>query len=374
MTNKKNRQKTSTQVSKMGANASANRQTQPQGKPKKKARIVPASSGDHYKLALMNPFSEAALGVRVPDQFYAPTATLTLRECITITNDNEGNADCIFLPNVINPVFSTRRSISNGTALTLPDGTSYVTSTVVNNPLSLYNKVTNHRVVSWGLRIRNTSSLTNAQGALTVALVPIHERMRVPTNAPIGGQTASGTGQAGFSMGRWLEAAGVPSVGAGTTAKVDITSLLDFPHHARYQGPQLSEETFEVHPKLTSPSGLFLRNSDDSPWGSDMQATVSSVFVKPGDASYLMCDGWTAVVIGYSGGSTNTGTQSFEVEAVYHIEGSPNVSAGTIFITDSPVSQHNPVAALTAQAALNSMPTFTRVGGAAMAAFRSFTR
>jgi len=105
-----------------------------------------------------------------------------------------------------------------------------------------------------------------------------------------------------------------------------------------------------------------------------MQATVSSVFVKPGDASYLMCDGWTAVVIGYSGGSTNVGTQSFEVEAVYHIEGSPNVSAGTIFITDSPVSQHNPVAALTAQAALNSMPTFTRVGGAAMAAFRSFTR
>jgi len=348
-----------------------------QGKAKKKARNVisvaqPGGSADRYRLALTNPFSEAALGCRVPDQFYAPTATLTLREVATLSNDTSGNADCIFLPSVINPVFSTRASITNGSTMNTPNGVSYVNGCIANDSASLYSKVTNHRIVSWGLRIRNTTAITSSQGALTISLVPIHERMRVPNGLPIGGQNASGTGQTGFSIGNWLDAAGVPKTGTGSSAKVDIASLLDFPHHARYQGPQLSEETFEIHPKLVSPSGLFLRNSQDSPWGSDMQATTSVAYVAPGDASYLMCDGWTAIAIGFTGGSSTVGSQTFEVEAVYHIEGSPNVTSSTIFIADTPISEHNPLGALIAQAALNSMPSFTKVSGAAMAAYRAF--
>lgn len=379
MTNKKNRQKTSTQVSKQGVQALLTRLTvNSQGKQKKKARNVvsaaqPGGSADRYRLALTNPFSEAALGCRVPDQFYAPTATLTLREVATLANDTSGNADCIFLPSVINPVFSTRNSITNGSTMTTPNGVAYTNGCIANDPASLYSKVTNHRVVSWGVRIRNTTAVTAAQGALTVALVPIHERMRVPNRGPIGGQQASGAGAGSFDIGQWLDAAGVPKVGVASVAKVDIASLLDFPHHARYQGPQLSEETFEIHPKLVSPSGLFLRNSQDNVWGSDMQATTSVTYVAPGDASYLMCDGWTAIAVGFSGGSSTAGSQTFEIEAVYHIEGSPNVTSSTIFIADTPISEHNPVGALMAQAALNSMPSFTKVAGAAMAAYRSFT-
>lgn len=346
------------------------------GKQKKKARNVLSSgsgSGDLYRLALMNPFSEKALGCRVPDQFYAPTATLTLRELAVLQNDTSGNADVVFLPSVITPCFSGRGSITNGATISWPNGTASGTC-VTNAASALYNKVTNHRIVSWGLRIRNTSPVTAAQGALTVALVPIHERMRVPNNLPLGGQTATGTGASNFTHENWYSAAGIPYTGSGINARVDISSLVDFPHHARYQGPQLSEETFEIHPKLVSPSGLHLRNSNDSYWGEDMQATTSAVYVQPGDASYLLCDGWTAVVIGFSGGGTVAGQQTFEVEAVYHLEGSPNVQSSTIFIADSPISEHNPIAALVAQAALNSMPTFTRVAGAAMAAYRSFTK
>lgn len=378
MTNKK-RTKTSTQVSKQGVQALMSRLTvNSQGKQKKKARNVltaaqPGGSADRYRLALTNPFSETALGCRVPDQFYAPTATLTLREVASLSNDANGNADCIFLPSVINPVFSTRSSISNGATMITPNGTSYVNGCIANDSSSLYSKVTNHRIVSWGIRIRNTTAVTSAQGALTVALVPIHERMRVPNRGTIGGQQAVGTGASGFDLGLWLDAAGIPKTGTGVTARVDIASLLDFPHHARYQGPQLSEETFEIHPKIVSPSGLFLRNSQDSTWGSDMQATTSVSYVQPGDASYLMCDGWTAIAVGFSGGSSTVGAQTFEVEAVYHIEGSPNVTSSTIFIADTPISEHNPLGALVAQAALNSMPSFTKVSGAAMAAYRSFT-
>jgi hypothetical protein len=154
---------------------------------------------------------------------------------------------------------------------------------------------------------------------------------------------------------------------------MDLTSLLDLPFHARYQGTQLAEQTFEIHPKLTDPLGVTFRSSTDSTWGSDMQATSSAVYVQPGDASYLMLDGWTSVVISYTGGSSTVGAQTFDIETVYHLEGTPNVASGSVFIADTPISKHEPIAMLLAQAALSSMPAFTRVGTAAMAAYRSFT-
>jgi len=312
------------------------------------------------------------LGARVPDLFYAPTATLSLRETVSLQNDANGNMDCIFTPNVRCPVVSFRGSIQNGTTLTTPDGTTYAKGCILNNMGALSGKIVNYRIVSWGLRIRNTSSMTNASGVLSVALVPPHQRMRTPNNDTIGGQGAGGPGAAGMNAYYWLQSLGAPIEGSGTTARVDIASLVDLPYHARYQGAQLAEQTFEVHPKLTSPQGLEFRYSNDSYWGTDMQATTSAVYVNPGDASYLFMDGWTSVILGFSGGGGTSGTQTFDVEVVYHLEGSPQVQSGTIFISDSPVSHHDPVGAMLAQAALNAAPAFTKVSSAAMAALRSF--
>jgi len=331
-----------------------------------------ASDSEHYKLALMNPFSEKALGARVPDQFFAPTATVALREIVSLSNDTSGNIECILMPNVYCPAASFRGSIANGTTLQTPNGTNFTKGAILNSGVALRNKIMNYRIVGWGLRIRNTTAVTGAQGVLTVALVPPHQRMRVPHNAGIGGQTAGGAGAGNFRAEEWLISMGIPNTGAGDNARVDLSALLDLPFHARYQGTQLAENTFEVHPKLTSPLGLEFRSSEDAYWGSDMQATTSAVYVQPGDASYLMLDGWTSVVVGFSGGSTTAGSQTFDLELIYHLEGTPNVNSGQIFVADAPISHHNPVAAMAAQAALNAMPTFTRVAGAAMAAYRSF--
>jgi hypothetical protein len=347
------------------------------GKKKKKNRKVhslksTAFDAAHYKEALLNPFSDMALGCRVPDKYFAPTATVALREIVSLSNDTAGMIECVVMPNLYQPVFSGRSNISNGVTATLPDANTYQTATILNSSVALYNKLVNYRIVSWGLRIRNTTAVTNAAGVLTVALVPPHERMRVPQNASIGNQTAFGTGAGNFNLQNWYAAMGIPYTGSGSTARVDQTSLLDFPYHARYQGTQLSEETFEVHPKMTDPKALSFRDSNDSYWGSDMQSTTSAIYVQPGDATYLFLDGWTSVVIGYQGGSATAGTQTFDIELVYHVEGSPNVQSGTVFITDAPVVRCDPLACEIVQAALNMAPVFTKVGGAAMAAYRSF--
>jgi hypothetical protein len=347
------------------------------GKKKKKNRKVHSlvSGPLHaamYKEALLNPFSEAAMGARVPDKYFAPTATLALREIVSLSNGTNGLIECVFMPNLYNPAVSFGSNISNGGTLTTPDSSTYNNGCILNGTNSLKGKITNYRIVSWGLRIRNTTAVTAAQGVMTIALVPPHERMRVPYQGTIGGQTAAAAGAAGFTAQNWFDAMGIPFTGSGSGARLDQTSLLDLPYHARYQGTQLAEETFEVHPKLTDPKALVFRDSADSYWGSDMQATSSAIYVQPGDATYLFLDGWTSVIMGFQGGSTTAGAQTFDVELIYHVEGSPNVSSGTVFVTEAPALKCDPIACELAQAALSMAPVFTRVGGAAMAAYRSF--
>lgn len=375
MKNKMKRSKTSTQVSKQGVAPVALQVTvNSKGTQKKKARNV-LTHGDSdagmYKTALMNPFSDAALGARVPDQFFAPTATLALREIVTMQNNAQGLAEVILLPSVIQPAVSFRGSIANGTTLTLPDGNTYANGVITNDATALVAKITNHRIVSWGVRIRNTSSLTATSGVLTVAALPTRDRTRCPGNLQIG-PTPALSAIASANAENYLRGIGIPFSGSGTTASVDTTSLLDLPFHARYQGVQLAEQTFEVHPKMCSPAALHFRNSTNSTWGLD-SSYYNASGATTGDGSYTLADGWTPIVVAFSGGSTTAGAQTFDLEVIYHIEGSPNVQTGTIFVTDAPVSTHNPVAVLLAQAAMNSAPTFTKVAGAAMAAYRSFS-
>lgn len=346
------------------------------GKQKKKARNVlkmGVSDVDKYKLALTNPFSEAALGVRVPDQYFAPTATLALREVVTLTNNVSGQMDAVLLPSVVLPAFSFRGSISGGSALTLPSTTSFSNGMVYNDPAQLYGKITNHRIVSWGARIRNTSQLTNSSGILTVALFPIKDKARIPHNLSVGGQIAFGTAANNETAATYLDMLGLPKTGTGDAARLDLTALLDFPFHARYQGVQLSEQTFEVHPKIVTPQAMGFRNSADNAWGTDINDQTSAVYIQSGDSTYLSCDGWTGIAVGFTGGSGSAGTNSLDIELVYHIEGSPNVTASSVFVVDAPVSIHAPMAAMVAQAALNSAPPFVKVAGAAMAALREFS-
>lgn len=321
---------------------------------------------DQYAKALMYPFSTQALGARVPDQYFSPTATFALREYLSLTSDASGNLDVIAMPNPLVPAWSTRSNISNGVTMSTPNGSTYPNGGIINSSVALAGKLKNYRIVSWGARIRNVSSMTNVSGVVTTALVPTHFRLRSPQNNPIGGQVAGGSGSGGFHIQNWLSSAGIPNTGIGASATVDLSNLLDLPYHARYPSLQLAEQGIEVRPKLVDPSGFLFRNSTDSLWGSDMQATTSAVYVQPGDASYTMADGWTNIVIGGSGFPASTNVM--DIELIYHLEGSPNVDAGTIFIADTPVAKMDPLGAMLAVAGLNRAQPFVKIAAEAMKA------
>jgi hypothetical protein len=333
---------------------------------------LPPSDTKKYSIGLLNPFSEAAIGARVPDEFYAPTSTASLREFITLTNNTSGYGDVILLPNVYNPAFSTRGTIANGGSLVMRNAGTVSKGQITNTASTLYSKLTNYRIVNWGIRIRNTSSLTDSKGIVTISLFDIPDGMIVPASAPIGGQTANSGTYSTSSMSEYLKALGLP-VDASDSTIIDVNSLLDYPCHMRSQAVQLAEKTFEVLPKLTSPSSRNFRLSQDSAWGTDINAQTSLAYIQPGNASYLRCDGWTGIVIGFSGGSATASTQTFDIEVVYNIEGNPNVNSGTSFISTGALNICDPIGMLQAQSKLDMVNSFKEITTGAMSAYRLFS-
>lgn len=334
-------------------------------------RMSGAPETVRYAKGLLDPFSDNGCGARVPDQFYAPTTTLAYREFVTLTNNAAGEWDAVFLPSAILPVFSTRGRIANGSVCTFRDTSSVSLGCIKNTGAQLYNKITSHRIVNWGIRIRNTSAVTNAQGIITIALFNPPDSALVPHAFTVGAQAGTSSSSTGANCAGYLQSVGLPGV-TNDTNLLDISALVDYPCHMRVSATNLAENTYQVLPKLISPRALEFRSSQDSQYGTDIVAQTSLTYVQPGSSSYIRCDGWTGIAIGYSGGSSTAGVNTFDVEVVYNLEGQPNVTLGTTFIGSSSKVVCDPVGMLSAQSTLDMANAFSKVGVGAMAAYRTF--
>lgn len=333
-----------------------------------------------YKSALLEPFSDAAVGCRVPDQYFCPTVTYAVREFLTMKVDASGNFDCVISPNPLYVAYSTRNSIANGTTLLTKDGVSYANGQYTNSATSLANKLSSYRVVSWGVRVRQTQSINVTQGTLTAALFVPKDGLLHPsqgtTASPIGAQGQTGANWGNNTLFAYLQDAGLPG---NATSQIDIGSLVDYPYHMRASCVNAAENTYEISPKLCSPTGLQFRDTADSVFGSDITGQTSTVYVAAGDSSYLLLDGWTNVVLAGSGLVANS-TGAVDIEVVYNIEGNPFISAGVasgtfgtnIAVATGVKSICDPLGAMIAQAALDTQPGF-KLLSMARAGFKAFS-
>lgn len=330
-----------------------------------------------YKTGLLNPFSDTATGSRLPDQYFAPTVTYAIREFLTLKVDANGEFDAVICPNPLFVAYSTRNSIANGTTLTMKDATAYTNAKYVNDSASLAAKVSNYRIVNWGVRIRQTQSINTTQGTLTAALFVPKDGLYHPnvgsTGASVGNQGGSGPNWSTSTIGSYLLATGLPITGAGAVAKIDVGSLVDFPYHMRASCVNCAENTYEIVPKLVSPTACMFRGASDSVFGTDITGQTSVAFIQPGDASYILCDGWTNIVLAGSGLVANT-AGAVDIEIVYNIEGNPQLTfSGTnaIAIATGAKSAHDPIGMLLAQSALDAAPAF-KLLNLARVAFKAF--
>lgn len=330
-----------------------------------------------YKLGLLNPFSDVATGARLPDQYFAPTVTYAIREFITCKVDANGEFDIVLCPNPLYVAYSTRSSIANGSTLTLKDSNTYANGQYLNAVTSLANKVSNYRIVNWGVRVRQTQSINTTQGTITAALFVPKDGLYHPaigaSGAPVGNQSLASGNWSTSTMAAYLLGTGLPATGSGTTSKIDIGSLVDFPYHMRASCVNCAENTYEIVPKLVSPTSQHFRGAYDNVFGTDITGQNSVAFIQPGDASYVLVDGWTNIVISGSGLAVNT-AGAVDIEIVYNIEGNPQITlAGTnaIAIATGAKSAHDPIGMLVAQSLLDASPAF-KLLNLARVAFKSF--
>lgn len=330
-----------------------------------------------YKTGLLNPFSDSATGSRIPDQYFAPTVTFAIREYITCKVDANGEFDIVLCPSPQFVAYSTRNSIANGTTLTLKDASTYANGQYTNGPSGIATKVSAYRVVNWGIRVRQTQSINTAQGTITAALFVPKDGLMFPSQgtvgSSVGGQSvASGTFSSN-TMSNYLYAAGIPLTGSGSTAKIDVGSLVDLPYHMRASCVNAAENTYEIVPKLVSPSAQGFRGSMDSYFGTDIVSQTSLAFIQSGDSSYLNIDGWTNIIVSGTGLVANS-SGAVDLEIVYNIEGNPQLvlsGVNTVAIATGAKSTHDPIGMLIAQAALDSSPAF-KLLNMARVAFKAF--
>lgn len=134
-----------------------------------------------YAAAQFFPFSDAAVGARVPEPYAVRTRTTRVVTPFRVTPVG-GVMDAIITPNVLNTVTSNLGSWSGGApaqliavtgAVTLtPDGQVPSNVLAVTNQANLAACYSNYRVVGCGVRIKTDSSYVNTAGRIFVAVVP----------------------------------------------------------------------------------------------------------------------------------------------------------------------------------------------------------
>lgn len=284
-----------------------------------------------YYMALTDPFAEAALGAKVPDQYSCPTTTQTVRASLTITANASGNACALVFPNPVASTYLLNGNSGEFSTTTWGDGTTFAQSRWGVDPTIFAGKLDNYRVVGYGVRVTGLSSMTNASGKFIVGTYPVTSAW-ITKDFTVGGNTMATN--AAFSKIATEKAWGVPYNGATSSPG----NFVNLPGSRVISAIEASENIIEIRPRLCSPDALNFRDASDNVIGTDAitQALGTASF---GDSDYLELRGQEAVYVYYTGGVAATST--FDLELIYHLEGKPNLSAGSQAVTGIVPSSSN---------------------------------
>jgi hypothetical protein len=302
------------------------------------------SSAAVYAVALTKPFSDASYGARVPDMYSAPTATHHIRRLVTVKADSDGNFSALVMPSIyqhmIIPTGTT--ASNNGTDFTAWNGAGIVKSygLVASGPAANFAKLSNHRIVAYGVRIRNINSMTDVKGRFSVAKIAIKDDMIVPSRAAVGTLIP----QAYFTRKEWYLAAGIPTQGtlddfstSGFT--IDPDTLQTLPQSVTVSNLELAQKGLEIVPKITTPYAFSFRNTADSKAGNDPSPGIATGAINVGDDDYIKFGGFESILLAGSG--LTPSAACYTIELIYHVEGTPTITDDTIgslgLTADTPV-------------------------------------
>ncbi|APG76493.1 hypothetical protein 2 [Hubei tombus-like virus 33] len=275
--------------------------------------------------ALVSPFCPEAYGIRVPDPFPFPTVTHHLRQTTVLGANATGSGAAIFLPS---PVFSLIDvGAVNGTGATVQSTPFTRFNTVgATIPYFLFKSTTvgalnaiygTYRVVSWGIKISNLQPELSATGRITIGMVPIGDS--VPSENEL--------------VNTSILASSITPVFGTPVSQLGSAGLLQLPSAQMFAVQNLLHGDLEVSGMYTNSSFWQFKTTDTqgnmytshTSGDSATRNTATGVIATSGykDPNRMM--GGCAIAIYFEGVPAST-VNAFQIETIYHIEGSPQIS------------------------------------------------
>lgn len=292
-------------------------------------RLGYAATRNTFLLSLVSPFCPEAYGIRVPDPFPFPTVTHHLRQTTVLGSGAAGAGAAVFLPS---PCFSLVdiNAVNGGTASVTSTPFAKFNTTGIPSHLYKSTSVTainaiygSYRVVSWGIKISNLQPELSATGRIIIAMIPIGDS--VPTEVELTNNSIIST-------------ALTPVFGT-PTAQLGTSGLLQLPSAQLFAVQDLLHGDLEVSGMYTNSSfwqfktteafGLPItghRSGDSYSVTTSSGAILSSGYKDP---NRMM--GGCAICLFFEGIPAST-VNAFQIETIYHIEGSPQISTNAITI------------------------------------------
>jgi len=282
---------------------------------------------DQYYLALTNPFSRMAVGVKLPEPYAVPTVSYKITMPLAIYSDANGNWDAVSVPHLLVSAYSTYPSTGSGVGLTGGASQTYPTTAnatgfttavaqeyfnAATTATDLAAKFFNYRIVATGARFKPNVSYTNASGRIYGAVVPSMAQVPlVMTTGSIASQLASDLGVPLGSDGHisnqivnlpdgfeYSMAECLPNGGKQFLLRISSAASTDF-----IDGANLTSEQNLV---VAGAGGIISNNVG---------------------VTYGQSGGFSSVILKGEGCAASTQVGVFEV--IYHLEGTPIQDATT---------------------------------------------
>ncbi len=296
-----------------------------------------------FQLALRNPFDARAIGARVVDSYMTPTVTYHIRGTVSVTPNSSGECQMAMLPSPVNTLVAP--SSGNGGPGTLTTSLGDFTqntqgSTVAGgkycfSPQSLADKLTEYRVVSWGIRLLAKDTAYNTKGKIFIAMVPTTD------NAPSWAVLNNVTGTAA-SLGEYL-------IGMSLA---DINKIPNLPGVRCFSMQELLRGEVMVVGTPTHSSYYAFKGTTDNnltPWNTGQYLMDEGVFnsstgvmvnaTAQGRRDPASLRGGRAIIIWASG--LPTSGNAFDIEFIYHMEGTPNLASSNNYLQLVPSSMRS---------------------------------
>lgn len=282
-----------------------------------------------YRVAIRNPFHPDAIGARVPDSYSYPTVCYHINTTFSATPNAQGNLEAVFLPTPTCTAIYGQGALTGGTAFANNSTFLYMVS-----PQTLYQQMTSFRVVAWGLRIILKDTQTNTRGRFYAAVIP----------TPRSGAT--------WPFYNNITAISIPVISqnvvgyaVGGTVPTAVQSLASCTMFSAQDMIESGSRVISVSPSHCSQyefRGLY--DNGTSTWNANTSAFDAGGMTNVGvgtNGSFhdpVSLAGGAACIL-YASGLEDGNV--FDVDVVYHLEGTPNVLSisGSTTTTIAPSSQ-----------------------------------